>query len=208
MSITVLADVILRNSVISGSVRGKSMRRNDRVVTDSGASAINIGWTKTLREYELGTVPMLVAAWQVVEGLYEITQGGAYGFLMEDPKDHAVASGEGVVALSGGIYQLQKRYITTGSSRYQDRAITRPRAAGFALTYNGVAATGYTLDATTGRITFVTPPADPTLLAWTGIFYVPVHFTEDTIDWDLIAPGAAPNRLLAGPSVNLSEIRE
>jgi hypothetical protein len=35
-----------------------------------------------------------------------------------------------------------------------------------------------------------------------------VHFLDDFIDWDLVVPGAADARFLAGPSVVLQEIRE
>jgi uncharacterized protein (TIGR02217 family) len=209
MPITVLSDVILPNSVLSSGVRGKNMRMNARNMTNNGFGTVNIVWSKTLRQYELGTVPMLVAQWQAIEGLHEITEGGAYGFLMQDPKDNTTYAGEGKISLAGGIYQLQKRYVTSGSSRYKDRAITRPRATGFVLTYDSVVmSSGYTLYPLTGQVTFSTPPADPTLLGWTGIFYVPVHFMDDAIDWDLVSPGRFDTRLLAGPAVVLMEIRE
>lgn len=210
MAITVKTDVILSNSVISSSLHGKNMRMNDRVVTDGGFQTINIAWTKTLREYEIGTTPLTSAQWRVLEGLHEITEGGAFGFLMEDPKDYKVFAGEGKISLiSAGVYQLQKRYVTTGSALYKDRAITRPKNSALVISYDGVVmSSGYTITYTTGRVAFDVAPADPTLLSWTGMFYVPVHFTDDTIDWDLVVPGAMENRVLVGPAVTLSEIRE
>jgi uncharacterized protein (TIGR02217 family) len=127
MSITVLPDVILPNSVISSGVRGKNMRRNDRVQTDSGDLSINIGWTSTLREFEVGIVPMRVDQWRAIETLHEITEGGAYGFLMEDPKDNHVTSGGALAELESGGYQLVKRYADPRSGRTKDRRITRPQ---------------------------------------------------------------------------------
>lgn len=208
MAIIVLSDMILPNSVISSGVRGKNMRLNARVPVDNGFETINIIWTRTLRQFELGTVPMLVSAWQAVEAFHEITEGGAYGFLMEDPKDSIVSTGV-ASAVSSTVFQLHKRTIDAGSSRYKDRIITRPRAAGFVITNSGtpISSGSYTLDVTTGMITIPSAPAAANL-AWTGRFYVPVHFMEDSIDWDLIAGGAASQRLLAGPSVILQEIRE
>lgn len=45
-------------------------------------------------------------------------------------------------------------------------------------------------------------------LTWTGLFYVPVHFSDDFIDWDLVRPGPAGTRLMVGPSIALQEVRE
>lgn len=208
MAIIVLSDMILPNSVISAGVRGKNMRLNSRVPVDNGYETINIIWSRTLRQFELGTVPMTTPHWQAIEAFHEITEGGAYGFLMEDPKDSIVSTGV-ASAISSTVFQLQKRYIDTGSSRYKDRIITRPRAAGFVITNSGtpISDASYTLDVTTGRITI---PSAPTAanLAWSGHFYVPVHFMEDSIDWDLLSGGTSDQRLLSGPSVVLQEIRE
>lgn len=49
-------------------------------------------------------------------------------------------------------------------------------------------------------------PADA--LAWTGMFYIPVQFKEDHIDWEGVRGGAYENRLIAGPSVVLIEVME
>jgi len=56
----------------------------------------------------------------------------------------------------------------------------------------------------------ITIPAAPSAanLAWTGSFYVPVHFRDDSIDWDLVRSGNMSDRLIDGPSVVLKEIRE
>lgn len=207
MPITVLNDVILPNSVLSSGVRGKNARQNSRVALNNGYQSINIVWSKSLRQFEVGFVPMRVDAWSALEAIHEITEGGAYGFLMEDPKDCRVTVAEGRASLvSAGVYQLQRRYTDVRSARYKDRAITRPRAAVFAIFANGVPV-AHTLDATTGRVTIASAPTASTL-TWSGSFYVPVHFMEDSLDWEMVAPGPAEQRFLAGPSVILQEVRE
>lgn len=210
MAITVYSDLILKNGAISSGFHGKSVRVNQRIATDSGIETINAVWSQALREYEFGTVPLPLTLWKLVEGIYEITMAGVYGFLLEDPKDYKVGTGEGKATLvTGATYQLYKRYSAVTSTRYHDRKITRPKSSGFAITYNGGSAGAYTLDATTGRVTLTGGAvADPTLLAWTGEFYVPVHFSQDIMDWDLIAPGNYESRYVAGPTVTLSEVRE
>jgi uncharacterized protein (TIGR02217 family) len=209
MTIPVYSDMIFPGSVIAaGNLRGKSMRQNSRVATDNGGVSINIGWTRTLREYELAIVPMVISQWQIIDTYYEVSEAGAYGFLLEDPKDNTVTLGV-MVLVSAGVYQLRKRYLHAASGRYKDRTITRPRLAGFVPTLNGVAidSGAYTLDINTGRITIPSAPAAADL-AWTGRFYVPVHFMDDSIDWELVRSGNAEQRLLAGPTVVLREIRE
>jgi uncharacterized protein (TIGR02217 family) len=214
MSITVLNDLILSNKVISAGVRGKTIRQNSRVQTENGYTSINVGWTQALRQYELGTVPMRVDQWQEVEALHEITRGGAYGLLMLDPKDCVGTPTTTAVKLMPAVgatpayYQIQRRYIDAPSGRYLDRPITRPIAAEFVLYSNGAPLTAgsYAVDATTGRLTFSGATVES--LSWSGRFYVPVHFLDDSIDWEMLAGGSMDQRLLAGPSVVLQEIRE
>jgi uncharacterized protein (TIGR02217 family) len=210
MPITVLADMILPNSVISSGVRGKIKRTNTRTPHgETGYMTVNAVSSQALREFELGTVPMRLEDWQRVQAFHEITLGGAYGFLIEDPADCVTATGAIVLMPAIGsapaYYQLVRRYIDPKSGRYSDRPITRPQLSSFTLTSSGTPAAGYTLDATTGRITGI---GDPATLQWTGRFYTPVHFQADDLDWDLIAPGGYDQRFVAGPSVILEEVRE
>lgn len=207
MAIVVLDDVILSNRVISAGVRGRQIRQNRRVQQVGGQVAVNVMWQQTLREFEIGIVPMRREAWQDIESIHEVTDGGAYGFLMEDPKDSSVTADGVVVELTSTTFQLYKRY--TEASRTKDRKITRPRSSGFVLSISGVAqSSGYTLNTATGVVTIVAGPLASTV-TWTGRFYVPVHFMSDSIDWAMVVAGQDPDaRFLAGPSVVLQEVRE
>lgn len=212
MPITVLADMVLPNFVISSGVRGKLKRTNSRVEHgETGYMTVNAHSAQALREYELGTVPMKIEAWERIQAFHEITLGGTYGFLIEDPSDCVVELGGGAIVEMPAIgaapayYQLVRRYVDPGSLRYSDRPITRPQASSVRiLNANGTPATGFTFDPLTGRVM----GGNPIALTWSGRFYVPVHFQSDNLDWDLIAPGGYDQRFLAGPSVVLQEIRE
>ena len=206
MAITVYSDVVLSTSILGAGITGKNQRLNSRVSTDNGFESVNIVWTQTLHEYTLGVVPRTLSTWQSVETIHEVTEGGAYGFLLLDPHDSTTSDGV-CTGLTSTTFQLYKRYLHSPSGRFKNRKITRPIAAGFAITNSGVSVASYTLNATTGVITI---PAAPTAanLAWSGSFYVPVHFQDDSIDWDLVRSGSSSDRLIAGPSVVLKEIRE
>jgi uncharacterized protein (TIGR02217 family) len=209
-SITIYSDVIIPNSIVNAGVRGKQMRRNARASAGDGRMKINAQWSNTLRQYELGTVPLTVAQWQTLEGLHEVTEGGTYGCLMQDPKDcsASITTGKATLISAGAhTYQLIKQYTSIGSSRTKNRTIRRLKASTFILYLSGVASGSYTLDAQTGIITI---PSDPSAsnVTWSGIFYVPVHFANDDIDWDLTVAGGADSRLMTGPSLLLDEVRE
>ena len=210
MAITVFSDVVLPNSVISAGIRGKQMRNNTRTEAANGTIMVNINWSRTLRQYEIGFIPMPLDTWRTIEGLHEVTEGGAYGFLMQDPKDHTVgAGGVALAAATDTTFHLCKNYTVAGSSRSKTRPITRPSASGFALSVNGapLGSGSYSLNTDTGVITIASKPAANTI-SWTGNFYVPVHFMDDSIDWELVKAGADDGRLLAGPNVILMEVRE
>ena len=209
--ITVYADVILPNRILAAGVRGRQVRNNARTLASNGAQQINVNWARTLRQYDLGIVPLSVADWQTLEGLFEVTEGGAFGFLMQDPKDASALISDGVAAgLTSTTFQLYKTYTSAGSTRTKSRKITRPVAAGFDIKVSGVSlvvTAQYTLNVTTGVVTIPSAPVVGTI-TWSGGFYVPVHFASDEIDWELVRSGPIDTRLMAGPSVTVMEVAE
>lgn len=204
----VLADVFFPDHIISADKpRGRSLRRNDRVKTDGGQIAVNEGWTQSLREYEFATVPLLLEHWQEIEDLFEITGGGARGMLLRDPKDHFTTTDTGRMTLvSGSVYQLQRRY--SRGAHTSDRKITRPEPTEFVPYYNGSEIVSYTLDTATGQVTLAAPVGNPALLSWEGVFYVPVHFMNDYIEWEVVRSGPHDAIMAQGPSAFVQEIRE
>ena len=304
MTITIYNNLILPETVIQAGIRGKNMRSNTRVMSGSGYAAVNINWARTLRQYELGIKPMEVAQWLEIEALHEATDGGAYGFKMQDPKDRTVTHTNGFLqGYEDGIevgdvgegygtkdYVIKKRYSTINGVSTYDRRITRPNSP-IEIKKAGsvVAGSGYTLSTSTGIVTFnpiasqspssitvgnstilnfpnttfttlftaadriyvdgvvgtaatllnnksfpilsisanqillnvnttgltvtttgnarMYPQADETL-TWSGEFFVPVHFANDDIDWEVMVSGTYDSRIVAGPSVVLQEVRE
>lgn len=307
MSITILTDVILPCEVIQAGVRGKNMRNNTRVMSGSGYASVNINWARTLRQYEIGITPMDIENWLLIEGVHEITNGGAQGFLMQDPKDQDVTSLNGFlrpfvqnayVGTTGSgfgnpVYNLHKRFSAISGATTYDRRITRPKQT-ITVRRNstpvtvGTGSGQITIDYNTGTVTFVENasasitsavtgsttllrfssatfpsgfsagnrvwiqtasgtaassltlrsfeilsitanemliaanttgltltaascrryPQSTDTLTWSGEFYVPVHFANDEIDWELVVSGSYSGRIVAGPNVLLQEVRE
>lgn len=207
--VAVLDTVILPEEVIfAAGVRGKNMRQNARTRNQGGYVDAVIIWAQTLRQYEFGFIPMLQSVWRTIIGLHEVTEGGAKGFLMMDPADNFCQRIEGpLVLISGSDFQLHKRYTSVGSSVGKNRKITRPHEPSFELFKNGVTMVDpYSVDFDTGIVNITTPGSDT--FTWQGSFYVPVHFADDSLDWDLVLSGDNEDRLVAGPSAVLLEVRE
>ena len=203
--VAVLNTVVLPESLMGAGVRGQNMRRNQRAQSVAGYTQANVVWESTLRKYDLGFVPMLPAQWAAIEGLHEVTEGGAYGFLMRDPKDSTVTHAEGRLQLvSAGVYQLTKLYTSAGSALTKARTINRPMSP-IVIHEAGVPAVGATVDYDTGRVTYA---GAATALTWSGAFYVPVHFERDELDFELVRGGAPDQRLVMGQAVVLVEVRE
>lgn len=304
--IVVYADVIVPECLIAAGASGRQNRQNDRSVNQGGYATANIVRDMTLREYLLGIIPMELELWAEIDGLFEVTDGGAYGMLLKDPKDSAVTVANG--ALQGymagvefgtpgfgngtPLYGLRQLKKAASSTRTKSIIRTRPNgtpslfrggtpvtigaAAGNASVSAGPAyvtfvadasqnVTAVTVGATTqvtlasaiagfvvgGRLwlqdltgadaallnnqshqitniasnvyTLATNTAGKTItaagtgkkypqpdesLTWSGSFYVPVQFAEDSMDWEMVKPGDDDDRLVAGQSIRLIEIRE
>lgn len=94
--------------------------------------------------------------------------------------DQQFATGDGTTT----TFQLIKRY-TVGTQSYQ-RPITKVNQTNIAAlaAIDGVPQTNgvnFTVDDTSGLITFTTAPAPGSILTWGGEFDVPVCFTEETL---------------------------
>lgn len=210
MTIPILSNVIAPNSLWSATVRGRLMRRNRRGQNSGGFMQINVRWSNSLRKYEFGTVPLSLDNWRSLEALYEITDAGAYGFLLQDPSDCIIDVDTGKAAWyesSDNNYQLIERKTAAGSVTTHDRTIRRLHAGSFRI-FNGVTEiVSFTLDENTGIVNIPAAP-NPANLSWSGRTYVPVHFENDDLDWDLVVAGDAESRLFVGPTVSLIEVRE
>ncbi|MGO4611495.1 hypothetical protein AB4142_34680, partial [Variovorax sp. 2RAF20] len=78
-------------------VSGSNSRQNDRSKNQGGYATVNVVRDVTMRAWQLGVSPMLVSAVQDIFGLWEATDAGAYGMLLEDPIDSVVTAAQGAL---------------------------------------------------------------------------------------------------------------
>jgi hypothetical protein len=299
-------DIVMPNSILVWGVTGTLSRKNDRSANPAGYVSVNAVRDITMRAYQLATAPMRLDDAEKLAGIYEVTDAGAFGFLLQDPIDSSFDASNGAlqgymsgvefgtVGFGNGCptYGIRKFYTAWGTSIKRARSITRPNGAiavtrgGSPVTY-GVTAGNIAISARPSYITFV-PDATRTVSAVTvgsatqvtlnsaigvviggrlwlqgltgadaallnnlshevtnvagavytlatntagktitagsgqghkypqpdealtaaGNFYVPVHFRDDNMDWDLVIAGPMSGRMVSIPQTFLDEVRE
>jgi uncharacterized protein (TIGR02217 family) len=180
-------------------VSGGPERMTDIVNLSNGREARNARWRSSRRNYDAGSGVRSVSDLYAVLAFFEARSGELYGFRFRDPVDHqsvapgnpvspvdqAIGTGDGVTA----AFQLTKTYADAGAS--VTRAIAKPVAGTVRVAVDGVeqAADRFTVDVTTGRITFAAGhiPASGAIVQAGFEFDVPVRFAVSRIDIDLSA---------------------
>lgn len=186
--------------------RGGPERRTEIVTLGSNRESRNARWAHSRRRYEAGYgVKNLAQLAQVIE-FFEERRGRLYGFRWRDradfascapgatpaPTDQTLGKGDGARA----AFQLVKAY--GGAFSAYVRVIAKPVSGTVRMAVNGVekTATQFSVDATTGVVTFATdhiPPPGASVTAGYR-FDVPVRFDTDFLEIDMQAfeAGAIP----------------
>jgi len=117
--------------------------------------------------------------------------GRAYAFRFKDWSDYYVGLIAGTLAYdvttaqqfgtgdgSATVFQLTRSYTSGSTTRV--RKITRPVAGSVKVYFGSTEQTsGWSIDNSTGLVTFATAPSNTTVIKWAGQFDVPVRFDTD-----------------------------
>jgi uncharacterized protein (TIGR02217 family) len=185
---------------------GGPQRRTDVVVLGSGAEERNARWAHSRRRYDAGYGVKTFEALSEVVAFFEERRGRLYGFRWRDRLDHSSAASDAVAATdqiigagdgATSVFQLVKIYGAFYSP-YR-RPIVKPVAGSVRVAVAGVEVaegTAFTIDTTTGAITFLPGhiPASGETVTAGFLFDVPVRFDTDYLEVDLsaFAAGAIP----------------
>jgi uncharacterized protein (TIGR02217 family) len=201
-------DIALRSA-------GGPQRLTDIVTLGSGAEERNARWAHSRRRYDAGYGVKTFQELSQVIAFFEERRGRLYGFRWRDRLDHssaapgaAVAPTDQVIGAGDGEtdrFALVKTYGTLHAP-YR-RPIAKPVPGSVRVAVDGIAAVegaDFTLDATTGIVTFLPGRVPPPGAAVTAgfLFDVPVRFDTDYLEVDLSAFAAG-----AIPKIPLVEIR-
>ena len=181
-----------------GTTGGPS-RRTDIVSLSNGRESRNSRWKVARRRYDVGSGLRSVADLYAVLEFFEARAGQLHGFRFTDPVDfkscgplQSVGSADQRIGTGDGdtrTFQLRKVYGDAGGAT--ERAIVKPVAGSVIVQVGGVPVddSDFTVDATTGQLTFRPPatPATGAIIRAGFRFDVPVRFDIDRIDIDLAA---------------------
>jgi uncharacterized protein (TIGR02217 family) len=152
------------------------------VTTVSGHERRNANWSQARGRWNVAhglkkreQVALLIA-------FFRARRGRAFGFRFKDWTDYqALAQTLGVGDGTTTSFQLVKHYAS--GSEVVTRTITKPVAGTVKLYRDGVlAASGWSVDVTTGVVTFTTAPASGVVVTADFDFDVPARFDTDQME--------------------------
>jgi len=161
------------------------------ITIDNGYERRNQNWSQARRVFDARSGVRSAADAATLLGFFHARAGRARGFRVKDWSDfttaadniaapafndQSIGTGDGTTA----VFQLLKNYSSGGVTH--QRIITKPVAGSVAIGVNGVHLfTGFSVDTTTGVITFATPPAAGQNITAGFQFDVPVRFDSDQL---------------------------
>jgi uncharacterized protein (TIGR02217 family) len=176
---------------ISRGARGGPERRTQIVELASGDEERNASWANSRRRYDVSYGIRRADDLAAVVAFFEARNGRLHGFRFKDWSDYKsglpsnvpssldqpLGTGDGTTA----AFQLVKRY-TSGAQGWS-RTITKPLAGSIRVALGGAEeSTGWSVDTTTGLVTFAAPPGAGVAVSAGFEFDVPVRFDSDTLD--------------------------
>jgi len=196
---------------ISRGARGGPERRTQIVELASGDEERNASWANSRRRYDVAYGIRRADDLAAVVAFFEARNGRLNGFRFKDwadwksclPSGTPAATDQGIGTGDGATtdFQLVKTYAS--GSQTWTRAITKPVDGTVKVAIDGVEQTsGWSVDTTTGIVSFTTAPAAGAAITAGFAFDVPVRFDTDTLDVTLDI-----ERLGSITSIPLLEIR-
>ena len=196
---------------ISRGARGGPERRTQIVELASGDEERNAIWANSRRRYDVAYGIRRADDLAAVVAFFEARNGRLHGFRFKDwadykscrpsqapsATDQPIGTGDGATT----AFQLVKRYAS--GAQAWTRTITKPVADSVRIALNGEAqVSGWSVDGSTGLITFASPPPAGITITAGFAFDVPVRFDTDTLNVTLDL-----ERLGSITSIPLVEIR-
>lgn len=193
-------EVLFPLSIAFGADGGPE-RRTEVVALASGREERNTPWAHSRRRWDAGVGVKSHDDLHTLISFFEARRGRLYGFRWRDAidwrscppsqtpssLDQPLGAGDG----SQTDFQLIKRY-ESGAQVY-DRPVKKPVSGSVTVALDGVDASegaDFTVDETTGVVTFAAPPGESVVVTAGYAFDTPVRFDTDRLDISQNAFGA------------------
>ena len=168
---------------------GGPERKTEIVSLGSGYEERNGVWANSRRRYDVGYGIKTLDDMAAVTAFFEARSGRLYGFRFKDFADFksatpaaAVTAFDQRLGTGDGVaksFALVKTYAS-GPAAWT-RTIAKPVAGSVRVGIAGTETTAFTVDTTTGVVTFTTAPATGAAVTAGFEFDVPVRFDTDTL---------------------------
>lgn len=206
---------------ISFGSKGGPQYSTSIVIRKSGRETRNINWTYPLHLYDVSYGVKAQSQMNSLIAFYHLHFGRAVGFLYHDPDDYqavtldaaGATTSDGILGTTGlgngttTAFQMHKRYVVGASTK--TRKITRPKNATITIYLGGVLqSSGFTVNYSTGVVTFSAAPGNAVAVTWRGDFYVPCRFDSDTLQFDAADRAGGTGALILSTAVPVVEERE
>lgn len=196
-------NVRLPTSVEQGAVGGPAFKTTILPLV-SGHEKRNRDWSKSRGRWDISYGIRTLADVSLISAFFRARAGRAYSFRFKDWADYtATAQQFGTGDGSTTAFQLTKTYGDAGGSYVRD--ITKPVSGTLSITVNASPLTegvGYTVNYSTGVVTFTSPPTSTHAIVWSGEFDTHVRF-----DTDALAVTIATAEAGSIPSIPIIEVR-
>jgi uncharacterized protein (TIGR02217 family) len=198
---------------LSFGALGGPERRTDIVTLANGHEERNTPWEHSRRRYDAGMGLRSLDDLETLIAFFEARRGPLHAFRWKDWADWKSARpSQATTALDQRIgvgdavataFQLQKRYSSGAADYFRPIRKPVPGTVTVALAdVPQVEGVDFTVDATTGTVTFITPPDIGVIVTAGFEFDVPVRF-----DADRIAVSVASFQAGEVPDVPVIEVR-
>ena len=161
------------------------------MITQGGYEQRNANWSQSRARYNVAHGVKTQAQLAALIAFFRARKGRADGFRFKDWSDYqatgqSIGTGNAVTT----AFQLVKTYVS--GSVTESRTITKPVSGTVAIYLGGVLqSSGYSIDTSTGIVSFVSPPGNGVAVTADFEFDVPVRFDTDRLSATLDAYGAS-----------------
>ncbi|MCX8003670.1 MAG: TIGR02217 family protein [Burkholderiaceae bacterium] len=177
------------------------------VETQSGDSMRNARWTMPLHRYDASLAVRTQQQFDAVRALFMAARGRWRSFRYKDWSDYRASDQQlGIGNGTTTTFQLVKRYVY-GAHEFV-RKITKPVPGTVSVSLNGVPqASGWTLNSSTGLVSFVTPPGAGVVVRASFEFDVQVRFDVDYLPAEVVTRTTRDQLLFDAGTIALVEVR-
>lgn len=185
-------------TAIGLDLRIEARRAADPVVTRGKKRYPNLRWSQSQRRYDFTFGPKIFADLKVFTDVWEAV-GFAHSFRFKDPYDYSTAASGAAIANNdvtlgtgdGAATTFQLVVPTTAGSLTHNRVIRAPVSGTVLVALDGVTAvetTDYSIDYSSGVVTFVGAPGLGVVVTAGFEYDVPVFFDEDVMGLQFVTP--------------------